>query len=53
MTVGMLTKRIIVVDADIDVHDYADVEWAVWTRAADARKLRVIADVPRDRKSVV
>lgn len=46
LAVSMLTKRIIAVDSDIDVHDYADVEWAVWTRAADARKVQVRADVP-------
>ncbi len=43
--VSRITKRIIVVDTDIDVHDMQDVEWAVWSRVADAAKFMVIPDV--------
>jgi 2,5-furandicarboxylate decarboxylase 1 len=43
--VSRITKRIIVVDDDIDVHDRIDVEWAIWNRAADASKHIVIPDV--------
>ena len=46
MPVEKMTKRVIVVDRDVDVHDFDDVEWAIWTRAVDARKLHVLADVP-------
>jgi len=44
--VSFITKRIIVVDDDVNVHDMADVEWAIWSRVADARKYRVLPDVP-------
>lgn len=43
--VSRITKRIIVVDDDVNVHDLADVEWAVWSRVADASKYMVIPDV--------
>jgi 2,5-furandicarboxylate decarboxylase 1 len=43
--VSRITKRIIVVDTDIDVNDFQDVEWAVWSRVADAAKFMVIPDV--------
>lgn len=43
--VSHITKRVIVVDTDIDVHDMADVEWAMWSRVADARKYTIIPDV--------
>jgi 2,5-furandicarboxylate decarboxylase 1 len=43
--VSMITKRIIVVDDDIDVYDLEDVEWAVWTRLSRADKVMKIADV--------
>lgn len=43
--VSRITKRIIVVDDDVDVHDLNDVEWAVWTRVAEASKFMVIPDV--------
>ena len=29
-------KRIVVVDDDVNVHDLNDVEWAIWTRIAEA-----------------
>lgn len=43
--VSRITKRIIVVDDDIDVHDRGDVNWAVWNRAAAASKFMVIPDI--------
>jgi len=43
--VSKITKRIIVVDDDIDVHDFEDVQWAVWSRTARAAKYRVIPDM--------
>jgi 2,5-furandicarboxylate decarboxylase 1 len=43
--VERITKRIIVVDDDIDVNDMEEVEWALWTRTADARKYVVRGDV--------
>jgi 2,5-furandicarboxylate decarboxylase 1 len=43
--VSRITKRIIVVDEDINVHDLQDVEWAIWSRVADATKYQVIPDV--------
>lgn len=43
--VSHITKRIIVVDEDVNVHDLGDVEWAMYTRAARADKFCVIPDV--------
>lgn len=43
--VSKITKRIIVVDEDIDVHSMDDVQWAIWNRAATATKFMVIPDV--------
>lgn len=43
--VSHITKRIIVVDDDVNVHDMNDVEWAVWTRVASADNYRVFPDV--------
>lgn len=43
--VSKIAKRIIVVDDDVDVHSMDDVQWAIWNRAADARKFMVIPDV--------
>ena len=43
--ISRVTKRIIVVDDDIDVHNFSDVEWAIWTRTAAASKFMVIPDV--------
>lgn len=43
--VSHITKRIVVVDDDVNVHDLNDVEWAIWTRVAAASKFRVIPDV--------
>ena len=36
--ISTITKRIVVVDDDVDVENLADVEWAIWTRAAAAEK---------------
>jgi len=44
--VSMITKRIIVVDSDVDVFDLEEVEWAVWTRMSRAEKIFTLADVP-------
>lgn len=41
-----VVKRVIVVDEDVDVRDFADVEWSLWTRVADAARYRIRADVP-------
>jgi len=43
--VSHITKRIVVVDNDINVHDLNDVEWAIWSRVAEASKYRVIPNV--------
>jgi 2,5-furandicarboxylate decarboxylase 1 len=40
--VSRITRRIIVVDEDIDINSLDDVEWAIWTRVADASKIIVI-----------
>ena len=40
-----IVKRVLVVDPDVDVHDRADVEWALWTRTARAAKFRVDAGI--------
>lgn len=37
--VSMITKRIVVVDSDIDVFNLEEVEWAVWTRLGDAGRV--------------
>ena len=43
--VSHITKRIIVVDEDVNVHDLSDVEWAMYTRIARADKYGVIPNV--------
>jgi UbiD family decarboxylase len=43
--VSRITRRIVVVDADIDISNLEDVEWAIWTRVADASRLIVIPNV--------
>lgn len=43
--VSRITRRIIVVDEDIDTDSLEDVEWAVWTRVADASKVIVIPNM--------
>jgi len=43
--VSRITKRIIIVDEDIDVHDPIDVNWAIWNRAATAEKFVVIPNI--------
>lgn len=43
--VSMITKRIVIVDNDIDVFNLEEVEWAVWTRLSRAEKIMVIPDV--------
>lgn len=44
--VSMITKRIVVVDSDVDVFDLEEVEWAVWTRMSRAEKIFTLADIP-------
>ena len=39
-------KHVVVVDSDIDIHNAADVEWAVATRFQASRDLMVLADQP-------
>jgi len=43
--VSMITKRIVIVDTDIDVYNLEEVEWAVWTRLSGAEKIMTIANV--------
>ncbi len=43
--VSTITKRIVIVDEDIDVYNLEDVEWAVWSRLSDTRKIILINDV--------
>jgi 2,5-furandicarboxylate decarboxylase 1 len=43
--ISRITRRVIVVDDDINVHDFSDVQWAIWTRVARAPKFMVIPDV--------
>lgn len=43
--VSRITKRVIVVDTDVNVHDLEDVEWALWSRVANAEKYVIIPDV--------
>ncbi|WP_422679878.1 UbiD family decarboxylase [Chelatococcus albus] len=42
------TKMLVVVDADIDVRDWADVMWAISTRSDPSRDLVTLADTPID-----
>jgi len=43
--VSTITKRIVVVDSDVDVFDLEDVEWATWTRLSKAEKIIIMPDV--------
>jgi UbiD family decarboxylase len=43
--VSRITRRIVVVDPDIDITSIEDVEWAIWTRVADPSKIIVIPNV--------
>jgi 2,5-furandicarboxylate decarboxylase 1 len=43
--VSRITRRIVVVDGDIDITSLEDVEWAIWTRVADPSKIIVIPNV--------
>ena len=42
MPVGKIFRRIVVVDDDIDIRNYGDVEWAVWSRATDPAQFMVL-----------
>ncbi|ABK76841.1 3-octaprenyl-4-hydroxybenzoate carboxy-lyase [Cenarchaeum symbiosum A] len=43
-----LTKMVIIVDHDVNVHDIHDVIWAMTTRADAARDITIIRDAPTD-----
>lgn len=43
--VSTVTKRIVVVDSDVDVFNLEEVEWATWTRLRGAEKIKLLADV--------
>ncbi|MDG2155807.1 MAG: UbiD family decarboxylase [Gammaproteobacteria bacterium] len=43
--VSTITKRIVVVDEDIDPFNLEDVEWAIWSRLGDARKIITLPNV--------
>ena len=43
--VNVVTKRIVVVDSDVDVFNLDDVEWATWSRLSRADKIRTYPDV--------
>ena len=43
--VSMITKRIVVVDDDVDVFNLEEVEWAVWTRLSREDKVITLPDV--------
>ena len=43
--VSYLTRRVVVVDTDVDIDDWNDVEWAIWTRVADEDRYVLIPKV--------
>lgn len=43
--VSMITKRIVIVDSDVDVFNLEEVEWAIWTRLSSADKILVKPNV--------
>ena len=43
--VSKIATRLVVVAPDIDVEDWGDVEWAIWTRVADQSKFFLFPDV--------
>lgn len=43
--VGRITRRIVVVDDDIDITNLEEVEWAMWTRVAHPSKVLLIPGV--------
>jgi 2,5-furandicarboxylate decarboxylase 1 len=43
--VSTITKRIVVVDEDIDPFNLEDVEWAIWSRLGDTRKIILLPNV--------
>lgn len=43
--VSMITKRIVVVDSDVDVFNLEEVEWATWTRLSGAEKILIKPNV--------
>jgi len=43
--VSTITKRIVIVDDDIDPFNLEDVEWAIWSRLSDTRKIVLLPDM--------
>ncbi|MEC9374813.1 MAG: UbiD family decarboxylase [Pseudomonadota bacterium] len=43
--VSTITKRIVIVDDDVDVFSLEEVEWAIWTRLSKQSKMLIIPDV--------
>jgi 2,5-furandicarboxylate decarboxylase 1 len=43
--VSMITKRIVIVDDDIDVYNLEDIEWAIWTRLSRQEKVMTMDKV--------
>ncbi|MBN2105892.1 MAG: UbiD family decarboxylase [Deltaproteobacteria bacterium] len=41
-------KRLIVVDADIDIYTCSDIEWAVWNRVHDAERIVLLPGMPEE-----
>jgi 2,5-furandicarboxylate decarboxylase 1 len=41
----MITKRIVIVDDDIDVYNLEDIEWAIWTRLSRQEKVMTMDKV--------
>ncbi|MGI9309085.1 MAG: UbiD family decarboxylase [Gammaproteobacteria bacterium] len=42
LPLSRIVKRIVVVDEDVDIFDYGDVEWAIWSRVADPDKIIIL-----------
>ena len=40
--VSIITKRIVVVDDDVDVFNLEEVEWAIWTRLSREEKIMTL-----------
>lgn len=43
--VSIITKRIVVVDDDVDVFNLEEVEWAIWTRLSREEKIMTLPNV--------
>lgn len=40
--ISRIVKRIVVVDEDVDIKSYRDIEWAIWSRVADESKILLL-----------